>query len=172
MKQSVRGAALRQEASPGREIPSTYRVRDFPMHYIAAIQRQNQINLGRALRPVGITVPVWRALSALHENDGLTIGQLADLVALDRSRLGRLLDEMDSEGLIERQTPPDDRRALVIRRTAAGKRRFQTGLPAVHKHYRKLLHGMSDQEFGTLMRLLRRMKANTHMMSDVADEPD
>ena len=43
-----------------------YRLSDYPMHYLAAIQRQNQLNLGHALRPAGLSVPMWRALSALH----------------------------------------------------------------------------------------------------------
>ena len=42
-----------------------YRLTDYPMHYFAAIQRQNQLNLARALREFGLSVPMWRALSAL-----------------------------------------------------------------------------------------------------------
>ena len=138
------------------------------MHYIAAIQRQNQLNLGHALRPIEMSVPTWRVLSALNDSDGLTIGQLAERCVLDRSSLGRLLEELAADGLVQRETPPEDRRALLIQRTPLGEKRFDAALTIVHEHYRRLLHGVSNKEFAVLMRLLRRIKANARMMSDVS----
>lgn len=142
------------------------------MHYFAAIQRQNQINLSNALRAQGISVPTWRALSALDDDAQLTIGQLAELTVLDRSSLGRLLEELAASGLVTRVSAPDDRRALLVRRTAAGKRRFEAALPVVHEHYRRLLRGISDDEFKVLMGFLRRLKTNALMMSDVTASTD
>jgi MarR family transcriptional regulator, organic hydroperoxide resistance regulator len=158
----------RRAAEAKGPVGTTYRIGDYPMHYLAAIQRQNQLNLGHALRAVGISVPMWRALAALHDKDGQTIGQIAEMTVLDRSSLGRLLEEMAAQGLVERESPPDDRRAVLIRLSAAGRRRFEAAEPIVLGHYRRLLHGISEREFRTLMRLLRRLKANTRMMSDVA----
>ena len=37
-----------------------YRLSDYPMHYLAAIQRQNQLNLTRVLRACALTVPLMR----------------------------------------------------------------------------------------------------------------
>lgn len=162
-----KSAARKIRARPPQPAAGPHRITDYPMHYIAAIQRQNQINLGHALRPFGLSVPMWRALSALNDKQDVTIGQLADLTVLDRSSLGRVLEDMAELGLIERESPPDDRRAVVIRIAEAGRRRFAEALPAYRDHVRRLLRGVSDPEFATLMRLLRRLKANTRMMSDV-----
>jgi DNA-binding MarR family transcriptional regulator len=165
---ATRRAARSDDAPHPYGSPRDYRIGDFPMHYIAAIQRQNQLNLGHALRPIGMSVPTWRVLSALNDSDGLTIGQLAERCVLDRSSLGRLLEELAADGLVERESPPDDRRALTIRRTARGRKRFEAAYAIVRKHYRYLLRGMSGQDYETLMRLLRRLKANARMMSDVS----
>ena len=146
-----------------------YRITDYPMHYFAAIQRQNLLNFSRRLREVGLSVPMWRALAALHHKDGQTIGEIAQLAVLDRSSLGRLLDEMAKDGLVEREPLPDDRRALAIKLSTAGRKKFEAGLPLAQLHYRNVLKGVSPEEFETLMRVLRRIKANTRMMSDVAD---
>jgi DNA-binding MarR family transcriptional regulator len=154
--------------SPALDAPHRYRIGDFPMHYIAAIQRQNQINLGHALRPIEMSVPTWRVLSALNDSDGLTIGQLAERCVLDRSSLGRLLEDLAAEGLVQRETAPDDRRTLLIRRTPQGEKRFHAALTIVREHYRRLLRGISSREFDVLIGLLRRIKANARMMSDVA----
>ena len=151
-------------------LPATpYRITDYPMHYFAAIQRQNQLNLARSLREFGLSVPMWRALSALHQKDGQTIGEIAQLAVLDRSSLGRLLDEMAKAKLVEREPLPDDRRALAVKLSSHGRRIFEATLPLAQRHYRNVLNGVSAQEFETLMRVLRRIKANTRMMADVAD---
>jgi DNA-binding MarR family transcriptional regulator len=159
----------RAAASAPRAAVETYRIGDYPMHYFAAIQRQNQINLGHALRPLGLSIPMWRALAALGDKDGETIGRIADMTVLDRSSLGRLLEDMAAQGLVERESPPDDRRAVVIRLSAAGRRRLEAALPVALDHYRRLLRGVSEEDFGTLMRLLRRIKANARMMADIAN---
>jgi DNA-binding MarR family transcriptional regulator len=75
---------------------------------------------------------------------------------------------MAAQGLVERESRPDDRRAVLIRLSAAGKRRFEAALPTALEHYRRLLRGISDGDFRALMRLLRRVKANARMMSDIA----
>ena len=154
---------------PGATKTPPYRITDSPMHYFAAIQRQNQLNLARALRDFGLSVPMWRALAALHQKDRQTIGEIAQLAVLDRSSLGRLLDDMAKEGLVEREKLPDDRRALAIRLSAAGRKTFEASLPLAQRHYRNVLKGVSPEEFETLMRVLRRIKSNARMMSDVAD---
>jgi DNA-binding MarR family transcriptional regulator len=165
VKSSNRRARSRERPAPD----APYRITDYPMHYFAAIQRQNQLNLARSLREFGLSVPMWRALSALHQKDGQTIGEIAQLAVLDRSSLGRLLDEMAKAKLVEREPLPDDRRALVVRLSAHGRKIFEATLPLAQRHYRNVLNGVSAQEFETLMRVLRRIKANTRMMADVAD---
>jgi DNA-binding MarR family transcriptional regulator len=160
-------APARAASSSAAERP--YRITDYPMHYFAAIQRQNQLNLARSLREHGLTVPMWRALSALHQKDGQTIGEIAQIAVLDRSSLGRLLDDMAKEGLVEREPLPDDRRALAIKLSTAGRRKFEASQSLIQGHYRNVLKGVSPEEFETLMRVLRRIKANTRMMSDVSD---
>src|SRR5262245_23952075 len=166
MEKSAAKKSARRD-TPDPDVAS-HRITDYPMHYIAAVQRQNQINLGHALRSYGLSVPMWRALSALNDKEGVTIGQLADLTVLDRSSLGRVLEDMAELGLIERKNPPDDRRAVVIRISEAGRRRFAEALPSYRDHTRRLLRGVSETGLETLMRLLRRLKANTRMMSDVS----
>lgn len=156
-------------AAARRAVETPYRITDYPMHYFAAIQRQNQLNLGRALREVGVSVPMWRALSALRHKDGQTIGELAQLTVLDRSSLGRLLDEMARDRLVEREPLPDDRRALLISLSAKGHRTFEQALVIARRHYRELYKDVSSDEFELLMRILQRIKANTRAMADAAD---
>jgi DNA-binding MarR family transcriptional regulator len=153
--------------SARRAIDVPYRITDYPMHYFSAIRRQNQLILTRSLRELGLSVPTWRALAALRHKDGQTIGELAHLTVLDRSSLGRVLDEMARERLVEREPLPDDRRALVVSLSAKGRRLFEAALPIAQQHYRDMFKGVTPADFDTLMRVLRRVKANMHV--DFAD---
>lgn len=163
-----RGPAA-SRAGARRAVETPYRITDYPMHYFAAIQRQNQLNLARALREVGVSVPMWRAMAALRQKDGQTIGELAQLTVLDRSSLGRLLDEMARERLVEREPLPDDRRALVVSLSTKGRRTFEAARKMAQRHYRDVFKGVSKDEFDMLMRVLRQIKANTRRMADIDD---
>ena len=172
MKQPVR--AQPAERADAAEAPRQARAPDYsgvtshPMHYFAAIVRQNQLNLAHVLRPFELSVPQWRVLSALAAKDGHTVGQIAEFAVLDRSGLGRLLEQMETDGLVERTSAPDDRRAVLIRLSPAGKKRRASAFPVVVAHYRRLLQGVSGPDYKLLMGLLRRMKANALMMAGVS----
>jgi MarR family transcriptional regulator, organic hydroperoxide resistance regulator len=156
-----------QNAPMRGDIP--YRLTDYPLHYFAAIQLQNQLNLARALRDVGVSVPMWRALAALQQKDNQTIGEIAQLAVVDRSSLGRLLEAMAKDGLVEREPLADDRRAVSIRLSPAGRKLFEKARPLALQHYDRLLKGIPGQDLDVLMRVLRRIKANARMMADVSD---
>jgi len=164
---SVPSAENADRAAPERA-PDYSAVNDHPVHYFAAVVRHNQLNLAHVLRPFELSVPQWRVLSALATRDGQTVGQIAEFTVLDRSGLGRLLEQMEADGLVQRTSAPDDRRAVLIRLSPAGRKRRAAALPMVVKHYRRLLHGVSAAEYRSLMALLRRVKANAMMMSDVS----
>jgi DNA-binding MarR family transcriptional regulator len=168
MPERRRGTAA-SRAGARRAVEKPYRITDYPMHYFAAIQRQNQLNLARAFRGLGVSVPMWRAMAALRQKDGQTIGELAQLTVLDRSSLGRLLDDMARERLVAREPLPDDRRAMVVSLTEKGRRTFETARTMARRHYREVFKGVTKDEFETLMRVLRQVKANTRRMADVAD---
>jgi DNA-binding MarR family transcriptional regulator len=150
-------------------VTSAYRILDYPLHYFTAIQRQNQTNLAQVLKPLGLAVHEWRVLSALSEKNGQTVTQIAEATVLDRTGLGRLLEQMEANSLVERMTAPDDGRAVLIRLAPGGKRRYAAAWPRVSAHYARLLDGISDKDFKTLMQILRRVKANALMMSNVEE---
>ena len=88
---------------------------------------------------------------------------------LDRSGLGRLLEQMEADGLVERTNPPQDRRAVADPPDVGRAQPVCRRLPLVEAHYRRLLRGVMSQDFKTLIRLLRRIKANALMMADTSD---
>ncbi len=69
------------------------------------------------IAPYGLTHTQFFLLIALYEKDGLTAGELADKIAVDKATMTGLLDRMERDGFIRREQDPDDRRSYRIRLT-------------------------------------------------------
>lgn len=81
--------------------------------------------VGRAYKPLldalGITYPQYLVLSTLWERDGLSVGGIADALALESSTITPLLKRLVAAGLIDRQRNRQDDRQVLISLTAAGR---------------------------------------------------
>jgi len=73
---------------------------------------------GRA-RALGFTQGQWRILVHLSSNQGISQAGLADILEMQPISLARVLDRMETNGLIERHPDPKDRRALKLFLTPA-----------------------------------------------------
>lgn len=86
-----------------------------------------------ALADHDITPPQLFVLSCLQSQDGQRVRELADRVCLDASSLTGLLDRTERIGLVERRSDPEDRRALRIHLTEAGRERVADLAPVIEE---------------------------------------
>jgi DNA-binding MarR family transcriptional regulator len=70
--------------------------------------------------------------------DGLRMSELAEAVLLSRSGLTRLVDRLESEGLLERRQCPEDARGSYAALTAAGRDRLEGARPTHLRGVRRL----------------------------------
>lgn len=73
------------------------------------------------LDAMGITYPQYLVLSALDEHDGLTIGAIADRLALESSTVTPPVKRMEQAGLLERRRSTEDERQVNVFLTDAGR---------------------------------------------------
>ena len=71
---------------------------------------------------MGITYPQYLVLAALGEQDGLTVGAIADRLALESSTVTPPIKRMEQAGLVERQRSKADERQVNVFMTAQGRR--------------------------------------------------
>jgi len=80
--------------------------------------------IGRAYKPMldqlGLTYPQYLVLHALWEEDGRTVGAIADRLALESSTVTPLVKRLEAAGLVIRQRNPADERQVMVRLTDAG----------------------------------------------------
>ncbi|MCC6007805.1 MAG: MarR family transcriptional regulator [Rhodobacteraceae bacterium] len=146
---------------------AVFHIPDYPLHYIAHVERRAYQAFSRALRKHGLSNQMWRVLAALSSGVAKTIGEIADLTACDRSNLGRLLATMEEQGLVARKADGGDGRAVLVMLTEAGRARLIAARPDVAAIHASLLEGFSMAEREALLTLLRRLKANSVLLGEI-----
>lgn len=83
---------------------------------------------GHLLRAVGINANEYLTLMYLSEAAGreLRMSELADATALSASRMTRLVDELQSRGLVTKRASVEDGRGIVASLTRAGRSKLKT----------------------------------------------
>lgn len=69
----------------------------------------------------------------------LQMRELGDRVTLSRTRVSRVVDEMQRAGYVEKQAHPNDRRSIYATITAKGRKQFRAAAPVylrgIHEHF-------------------------------------
>ncbi|MBV1897594.1 MAG: MarR family transcriptional regulator [Rhodobacteraceae bacterium] len=86
---------------------------------LARVARQWRTRLDAQFRHLGLTQARWRTLIELSVNGPVTQRDLAGYLGVEGPTLVRLLDGLETKGLIERRACPNDRRAKMVHLTKA-----------------------------------------------------
>lgn len=112
-------------------------------------------NMLRAFeRDTGVSAPRWFLLSMVAEEDGLSQGEVCRRFEQDPSRITRLAQGLENDGLIRRERGPGDNRVVRIYLTGEGRalvREFPARLVGFD---RRVSRAISDEELKELRRLL------------------
>ncbi|WP_267433935.1 MarR family transcriptional regulator [Sphingomonas sp. GM_Shp_1] len=73
------------------------------------------------LDQLGLTYPQYLALHVLWEEDGRTIGAIAQRLGLESSTVTPLIKRLEASGQVVRERDPQDERQVRVRLTPAGR---------------------------------------------------
>jgi DNA-binding MarR family transcriptional regulator len=113
-----------------------------------------------ALEPRGLTSAQWVPLLKLHMGDASTVAELARECQLDAGAMTRLLDRLETKGLVARVRSLQDRRVVNLELTPEGREAAKEIPDVLCKVQNDFLQGFSVQEWQQLKQLLRRVLAN------------
>ena len=107
------------------------------------------------------TLPRFDLLAQLERHrEGLKMNELSRLLMVTGGNVTAIVDQLESEGLVERLDEPADRRAFRIRLTRAGERGFAEMARAHEEWVVELLARLSRREHEELLKLLAKLKAS------------
>jgi MarR family transcriptional regulator, transcriptional regulator for hemolysin len=108
----------------------------------------------------GMTRAQWAVLARLEREPGITQSRLAALTDVEPITIGRLVDRLEANGLIERHADRDDRRIwrlTLTRKSAAILRQIAAFRRELHED---MAQGLDDVSLATLVDCLQRMRGN------------
>ena len=119
-----------------------------------------------------LSLPWYDVLLQLSASgkDRLRLQELADRVLYSRSGLTRLIDRMESAGLVSREPCPDDKRGTFAVLTSAGKRTLRRAAPThlrgIEEHF---FSKLSDDEIQVVGEAMSKVLEGTRCASQTAD---
>jgi MarR family transcriptional regulator, organic hydroperoxide resistance regulator len=105
-------------------------------------------------RDTGVGAPRWFLLSMVAEKDGLSQGEVCRRFEQDPSRVTRLAQGLENDGLIRRERGPGDNRVVRMYLTEAGRELVREFPKRLVRFERRVSRAISGEELGELRRLL------------------
>jgi DNA-binding MarR family transcriptional regulator len=112
-----------------------------------------------ALKPLGLTLAQYVALSELDSEPGITGATLARRCLVTPQAMMVVLKALEDQGLVERSAHPRHPNVLEVYITAAGREALHDGRRAVDPIERRVEKAFSARELATLESLLMRLIA-------------
>jgi len=111
------------------------------------------------LRPLGIDARQYGVLALIAELGPRSQQALAELLAVDRSTMVSLVDELEQARLVRRRRNPTDRRAYAIETTSLGRKTHRRAAELLDECERHFLRPLTKSEQAQLYELLERLVA-------------
>jgi len=112
------------------------------------------------LAPLDVSAAQWIVVLLVGENAASSAAGLCEMLAYDPGAMTRLLDRLETKGIVRRVRSPGDRRTIRLELTGSGKALYPKIIAAMVDVNNSLLHGFSRSEVSQLEGYLKRMLAN------------
>ena len=113
-----------------------------------------------------LTPSQFYTLMALEHNEALPISEISDKIRRSPGNMTLVIDNLEKEGLVERQRSKQDRRVVVAALTPAGREKILAARQAHRASVEALMNGIDPQELSTLYAILERLGDNVGIFSD------
>jgi len=111
-------SSKRLTETPAEPAPPPYR--RVPAYLIRRLQMISTAIVAEALEDEDMPVPQWAVLTMIENHPEIDQSRLAEVVAIDKTNTGRLVDQLEAKGLVERHPSDLDRRVWMLRCTPLG----------------------------------------------------
>lgn len=121
--------------------------------------------MNEALKPFGLLPTEWRTLGTLLRRGSMTMLELAQWTAYERTRLTRILHGMEDRGWVERTDSSSDGRSVVVRIAPKGERLYRKAEAAVDKLTNEIMAVCPKGEIDRVRKSLQAMRTKLIDMS-------
>jgi len=133
-------------------------------YWITITSHFYQDALNQELIPYGITFRQFQVIGWLVYEGPLSQVELAERMMVEPPTLVRILDRMERDQWIKRESDPDDRRRKVVKVCPEAKPVWSQMVACLNQLRKKATQGMSNEDIDTLKSLLMQVQKNLGVM--------
>ncbi|WP_157217496.1 MarR family winged helix-turn-helix transcriptional regulator [Flavisphingomonas formosensis] len=104
-----------------------------------------------------LTLAQWIALKEIDRGEFTTNSQIACMLGHSSGATTRMIDQLESRGLLTRIRLPGDRRVVTLAVTDEGRQAVLDMVPGMTVLWQEVLQDLTDAESDTLLTLLGRV---------------
>jgi DNA-binding MarR family transcriptional regulator len=120
----------------------------------------------------GMTLARFDYLAQLHRHpEGLRMSALSRYLMVTGGNVTGLTDELEKDGMVQRDAEPGDRRSVRVALTAKGRKVFERMASEHEGWVVELFGGMADAERHQLYELLGRLRVQLSNRPDTPENP-
>lgn len=142
------------DSGPNEEPDELWKMASYLINRIT--HRYNH-NVRAELKTMGLTTLKVRIIVSLHIYDELTVNELCIHAIAEQPTMSRVLDRLESDGLVSRSVAENDSRSRLVQLTDAGKSLFERIMPVMKDANGELLSCLKPGERTQLLDLLTRL---------------
>lgn len=129
----------------------------FLLHDVARLLRKRT---DKKARGFGLTSSQWQVLAYLAQYEGINQNGLAEILEVEPITLCRIVDRLQTLGMIERHPHPSDRRVWSLRLAPAARPKLAQARKLGDIVYGEALAGIPDADRLRLVKTLQVLKSN------------
>ena len=148
----------------------TYRIEDSVGYLVNRLAQTMGRELDRRMVDLGLTDAQWKPMLLLQQGSCSTAADLSRIALVDTGAMTRLLDRLETKGLVRRLRSVEDRRVVNLELTKEGKRVAAEIPKIIARLANQVLVGFSKDEFLQFRNLLNRALVNAKVLNE-GDSP-
>ncbi len=110
------------------------------------------------VRQFDLTPAQFDVIASLGNTNGMSMGDLGEKTLITKGTLTGVIDRLIQKQLVARETPPDNRRSVIVQLTAKGQEIFEQVFPAHIAHIKERFEKIEPSELELLKVLLSRLR--------------
>ncbi|SFP85781.1 MarR family winged helix-turn-helix transcriptional regulator [Caldicoprobacter faecalis] len=94
----------------------------------------------------GVTISQCHAIVEIGRSGEVSLSELAELLALDKSTMSRTINNLVEDGLVIRELHPEDRRYVKIKLTDKGMKVFKNIEESMDRYYKAIFNSVPEEK--------------------------
>lgn len=124
----------------------------------------------KILKPFDLTLEQFHLMKNMPIGEGLNQRQICEIASKTPANMTRILDRLESKGLVVRRENPEDRRAALVFFTDRGQKLLAEVMGVFESFSSEFTQGISVEERQAVRAVLDRISANIKKMSEELEE--